>query len=146
MNSGLRFVQRARSIAMGAIAALLVTHAIGASSQELKVPLSGSNQIPPVTTSATGSGTIVVNADRSVIVNVTFTGMSATVAHIHEAPAGTNGPIVVPLIRTADNAWSVPPGTRLTDAQYESYKAGKLYFNIHSEAHRGGEIRGQIKP
>lgn len=146
MNSGLRFVQRARSIAMGATAALLVTHAIGASSQELKVPLSGSNQIPPVTTSATGSGTIVVNADRSVIVNVTFTGMSATVAHIHEAPAGTNGPIVVPLIRTADNAWSVPPGTRLTDAQYESFKAAKLYFNIHSEAHRGGEIRGQIKP
>jgi hypothetical protein len=68
------------------------------------------------------------------------------VAHIHEAAAGTNGSIVVPLIRTGDNVWSVPPGARLTDAQYESYKAGNLYFNIHSEAHRSGEIRGQIKP
>jgi hypothetical protein len=72
--------------------------------------------------------------------------MSVTVAHIHEAVAGANGPIVVPLIKTADNVWSVPPGTRLTDAQYESYKAGNLYFNFHSEAHRSGEIRGQIKP
>ena len=72
--------------------------------------------------------------------------MSATVAHIHEAAAGANGLIVIPLIRTADNQWSLPPGTRLTEPQYESFKAGKLYFNIHSEAYRSGEIRGQIKP
>jgi hypothetical protein len=131
---------------MRAIAALLVTHAVCASSQELKIPLSGKNEIPPVTSSASGTATITVNADRLVTVSVTVTGMAVTVAHIHEAPAGANGPIIVPLIRTADSVWSVPPSTRLTDAQYESYKAGKLYFNIHSEAHRSGEIRGQIKP
>jgi hypothetical protein len=89
---------------------------------------------------------IAVGADRSVIGNVTITGMTVTVAHIHDAAAGANGPIIVPLTRTADNVWSVPAGTRLTDAQYESYKAGNLYLNIHSEAHRSGEIRGQIKP
>jgi hypothetical protein len=72
--------------------------------------------------------------------------MSATVAHIHEAAAGSNGAIIIPLTKTSDNVWVVPPGARLTDAQYESYKAGKLYFNIHSEAHRSGEIRGQIRP
>jgi hypothetical protein len=108
--------------------------------------LSGNQEIPPVATSASGTGTITVNADRSVIGNATITGMSVTVAHIHEAAAGTNGSIIVLLIRTADNVWSVPSGARLTDAQYESYKAGNLYFNIHSEAHRSGEIRGQIKP
>jgi hypothetical protein len=72
--------------------------------------------------------------------------MVVTVAHIHEAAAGANGPIVVPLTRTADNVWSVPSGARLTEAQYDSFKAGNLYFNMHSAAYKGGEIRGQIKP
>jgi len=114
--------------------------------QEVKVVLSGNQEIPPVTTAASGIAMITVGADRSMIGNVTITGMTVTVAHIHDAAAGANGPIIVPLTRTADNVWSVPAGTRLTDAQYESYKAGNLYLNIHSEAHRSGEIRGQIKP
>jgi CHRD domain-containing protein len=146
MNSVPRTVGRAQRIAIDVFAVLLYAYAICASSQEIKVALSGNQEIPPVATSASGTGTITVNADRSVIGNATITGMSVTVAHIHEAVAGTNGSIVVPLIRTGDNVWSVPPGARLTDAQYESYKAGNLYFNIHSEAHRSGEIRGQIKP
>jgi hypothetical protein len=146
MNSPPRTVGRARRIAMNVFVVLLTSSAICASSQEIKVVLSGNQEIPPVATSASGTGTITVNADRSVIGNATITGMSVTVAHIHEAAAGTNGSIIVLLIRTADNVWSVPSGARLTDAQYESYKAGNLYFNIHSEAHRSGEIRGQIKP
>jgi hypothetical protein len=131
---------------MSVFAVLLTSSATCASSQEIKVALSGNQEIPPVVTSASGTGTITVNADRTVIGTATITGMSVTVAHIHEAAAGTNGPIIIPLIRTADNVWSVPPGARLTDSQYENYKAGNLYFNIHSEAHRSGEIRGQIKP
>ena len=146
MNSVPRMVGRARRIAMNVFAVFLTSSAICASSQELKVVLSGNQEIPPVATSASGTGTITVNADRSVIGNATITGMSVTVAHLHEGAAGTSGPIIIPLIRTADNVWSVPSGARLTDAQYESYKAGNLYFNIHSEAHRSGEIRGQIKP
>jgi hypothetical protein len=34
----------------------------------------------------------------------------------------------------------------LTDAQYKSYKAGELYVNVHSDAYKGGEIRGQLMP
>jgi hypothetical protein len=34
----------------------------------------------------------------------------------------------------------------LTDAQYASYKAGNLYYNFHTEAHKSGEIRAQIRP
>ena len=146
MNSVPRMVGRARRIAMNVFAVFLTSSAICASSQEIKIVLSGNQEIPPVATSASGTGTITVNADRSVIGNATITGMSVTVAHLHEGAAGTSGPIIIPLIRTADNVWSVPSGARLTDAQYESYKAGNLYFNIHSEAHRSGEIRGQIKP
>jgi hypothetical protein len=114
--------------------------------QEVKVTLSGSQEIPPVATSASGSGTIAVAADRTVTASVTVMGMTPTVAHIHEAPSGSTGPIVVPLVMTGDNVWSVPTGTKLTEAQFDAFRAGTLYFNIHSEAHRGGEIRGQIRP
>jgi len=116
------------------------------SSDEIKVVLSGGQEIPPVTTSGSGVATISVGADQSVRGSVTVTGMSPTVAHIHMAPAGTSGPIVIPLVQTADNVWSIPEGAKLTDAQYETYKAGNLYYNVHSAAYKGGEIRGQIKP
>ncbi len=115
-------------------------------SDELKVVLSGDQEIPPVTTSASGTGTISVAADKSVRGSVTITGVSPIAAHIHEAPAGKSGPIVIPLVKTADNVWSVAEGAKLTDAQYESYKASGLYYNVHSAAYKGGEIRGQIKP
>ena len=137
---------RARGVAARAFAILLAACPLCASSQEVRVVLSGGQEIPPVTTSASGTGTLTVKADKSVTGSVTIAGMSPTVAHIHEAAAGANGPIVVPLIKTSDNVWAVPPGARFSDAQYQSYMSGNLYFNIHSEAHRSGEIRGQIKP
>jgi hypothetical protein len=34
----------------------------------------------------------------------------------------------------------------LTDAQIADLKAGKWYFNVHTAAHPGGEIRGQVAP
>lgn len=117
-----------------------------ARSQEVKVALSGSQEIPPVSTQASATGVITVAADKSVRGSVTVSGINATAAHIHEAPAGTNGPIVIPLTKTSDNVWSLPEGAKLTDAQYESYKAGNLYYNVHSAAYKGGEIRGQIRP
>ena len=133
-------------IAASTLAFLFAAYSACAASDEIRVVLSGNQEIPPVVTSASGIGIINVGPDRSVTGSVTVSGMSATVAHIHEAAAGTNGAIVIPLTKTAENVWTVPAGTRLTDAQYESYKAGTLYFNIHSEAHKGGEIRGQIRP
>ena len=115
-------------------------------SDEVKVTLSGDQEIPPVTTPASGTGTLTVGADKSVSGGVTIAGMSATVAHIHEAAAGTTGSIIIPLSKISDNVWAVPAGAKLTDAQYESYKAGNLYYNVHSAAYKSGEIRGQIKP
>jgi hypothetical protein len=137
---------RLRSVVVNVMAIWLASQAMAASSQELKIVLSGSQEIPPVTTAASGTATITVNADKALAGNATIAGMTVTVAHIHEGAAGTNGPIIIPLVKTADNVWSLPPGARLSDAQYQSYKSGNLYFNIHSEAHRSGEIRGQIRP
>ena len=146
MDPGVRHGARRIAVVVVAAALTLAFASIPVAAQEVKVTLSGSQEIPPVTTAATGSGVLRVAADRTVTGSATIAGMTPTVAHIHEAPAGANGPIVVPLAKTAENTWSIPPGTTLTPAQYESFKAGNLYFNIHSEAYKGGEIRGQIKP
>jgi len=112
----------------------------------IKVTLSGDQEVPPVTTSAQGSGTVTVGADKSVSGSVKTSGVAGKAAHIHEGAPGANGPVIIPLKETSANVWSVPAGAKLTDAQYKSYEAGNLYINVHSAAHKGGEIRGQIKP
>jgi hypothetical protein len=131
---------------VGAVTVLLAGYSGPVLSDEIKVTLSGDQEIPPVTTSGSGTGTITVGEDKSVSGKVTISGMTAMVAHIHEAAAGSNGPIIIPLTKTSDTVWIVPAGAKLTDAQYASYKAGNLYYNFHTEAHKSGEIRGQIKP
>ncbi len=114
--------------------------------QSIKVTLAGSQEVPPVTTSASGTGSIVIAPDGSVSGSVTTAGVDGTMAHIHEAPMGQNGPVIVPFTKTADSMWSVPAGAKLTDAQLQSLKSGNLYINVHSAANKGGEIRGQLKP
>lgn len=112
----------------------------------VKVTLSGDQEVPPATTTAAGSGTIAIAADKSVSGSVTTTGVEGMAAHIHVGSTGKNGPVIIPLTKTGDNGWSVPAGAKLTDAQYDSFKAGDLYVNVHSAKYKGGEIRGQLKP
>ena len=111
-----------------------------------QVSLSGAQEVPSVQTSAKGSGTIMVNDDKSVSGSVTTTGVKGVAAHIHEGAPGKNGGVAVPLEKKSDNEWVVPAGAKFTDAQYKSYQAGDLYVNVHSAAHKDGEIRGQLKP
>ena len=124
-------------------AALVITAAYAAGSE---LQLSGDQEVPPVQTAAKGGGNITVGADKSVSGSVKTTGVEGTAAHIHEGAAGANGPVIIPLTKGSDGTWSVPGGAKLTDAQYDSYKAGKLYVNVHSAANKGGEIRAQLKP
>ena len=72
--------------------------------------------------------------------------MEATTIHVHESAKGKNGPPIITLTLSSTNEWVVPPGTTLTDAQYQSLKDGNLYINVHSDAHKGGEIRAQLNP
>ena len=118
----------------------------GSSQQSIKVTLSGDQEVPPVKTSASGSATFVISADKSVSGSVLTSGVEATAAHIHEAAKGVNGPVIVPLTKTANNTWATSAGAKLTDAQYSSYLAGNLYVNVHSAANKGGEIRAQLPP
>ena len=110
------------------------------------VKLSGDQEVPPVKTSATGNGTLTVNDDKTVSGSVTTSGINGVAAHIHNGAPGKNGPVAVPLTKDGDNKWTVGPGAKLTDAQFADFKAGNLYVNVHSAAHKDGEIRGQLKP
>ncbi|QWD22861.1 CHRD domain-containing protein [Polynucleobacter paneuropaeus] len=117
----------------------------GAYAQSMKVTLTGAQEVPPVMTSASGVGAIMVAPDGSVSGTITTTGMEGTMAHIHEAPMGQNGPVIVPFNKTADNVWSAPAGAKLTEAQLQSLKSGNLYLNVHSATNKPGEIRAQLK-
>lgn len=111
------------------------------------VTLSGAEENPSVTTFASGTANISVADDKSVKGRVTTERVAGTAAHIHIGARGTNGPVVIGLVKAAgyDDVWEVPAGAKLTDPQYEAYKAGNLYVNVHSVANKGGEIRAQLK-
>lgn len=143
MDHRISFVRRPL---VQALAVALFAFGAQAYAADVKVDLSGDQEVPKVTTQAKGSGTITVGDDKSVKGSVTTSNINGTAAHIHEAEAGKNGGVIVPLTKNGDNGWTVAPGAKLTDAQYESYKKGNLYLNVHTAANPGGEIRGQIKP
>ena len=124
----------------------LLAVALPVSAKDMAVTLSGDQEVPPVTTSASGTGTISVGADKSVSGSIMVKGVSATAAHIHEAAKGKNGPVIVPLTKSGDNTFSVAPGAKLNDAQMQALQAGNLYVNVHSAANPNGEIRAQLAP
>ena len=135
-----------RSIRALAATVILVAGSASVLAADLKVKLVGAEETPPVTASATGTGTITIAADKSVSGTLKTTGIEGTVAHIHVGAPGVAGPPIITLNKGADGTWTVPAGSKLTDDQYASFKAGNLYVNVHSAAHPPGEIRAQLKP
>lgn len=131
-------------LAVAAIA--LATFAMPAFADDIKFKLSGDMEVPRVATKASGEGMITINQDMSVSGKVMTNGLAGTMAHIHIAKAGANGPVVITLARSGDNGWTVPEGSKLTADQYQAYKAGELYVNVHSAEFKPGEIRGQLMP
>jgi hypothetical protein len=118
-------------------------------------PLSGAQEVPAVTTTATGEGTAVVSTDGSTITYyVAYSGLSgpAVAAHIHTGAAGVAGGVILPLVVSASPmvgtltaANFTPSGAITTFAQaVAAIGAGNTYFNIHTAANPGGEVRGQI--
>ena len=105
--------------------------------------LNGSQEVPLVRTSATGEATLALNTNNSVSCNVTTTDLSgATAAHIHLAPAGVAGPVIIPL-NGGPTTWTCP-STVLNQEQLDALRIGHMYFNVHTNSRPDGEIRGQI--
>jgi hypothetical protein len=113
--------------------------------QTMEVRLNGENEVPPVTTDASGSANVTV-AVNVMTVDGAFEGFAATAAHVH-GPAdvnGTAGPIHTLAVDNANTEFGAT--FTLTAEQVQWFEDGLLYINLHSAANPDGEIRGQIVP
>ncbi len=135
-----------RAAAASLPAAALIFASGLAFGKDVKVNLTGAEETPPVTTSATGHGTIKIAKDKSVSGTIETSGLEGVAAHIHVGAPGEAGPPIITLTKGADGVWKVPDGSKLTDEQLADFKSGKLYVNVHSADHKPGEIRAQLKP
>jgi CHRD domain len=130
---------------IGALAACKSMPAWMPGSGAVKVNLTGTEEVPPLSVPGSGSGTFRVNDDGTITGSVTTKDVAGTMAHIHRGAKGTNGPVIVPLDKNGDT-YTVPAGRKLTADQMKDWKAGNLYVNVHTAKNKGGEVRGQITP
>ena len=134
------------TLSMLAAAGLLVANAAQAATEKFAATLSGDQEVPANTT--TGKGKVEATLDtttKALSYNITFSGLTgpAMAAHFHgPAAPGANAPPVVPIVHPMSPTNGM---ATLTDAQIADLEAGKWYFNLHTAAHPGGEIRGQIQ-
>ncbi|AWL11603.1 hypothetical protein HMF8227_01122 [Saliniradius amylolyticus] len=113
-------------------------------------PLSGSQEVPSVTTDAMGYGYATLDTTTLAVdlVAVTMGVEDATMAHIHTGYAGENGPVYVTLEQSMDdaNVWMTPAGAMIDATNAARLVEGGHYVNIHTPANPSGELRGQITP
>ena len=122
-----------------------------ASHRRYAVTLTGASQVPPGDPDGTGTGTVKIKAKQSTVC-VVFKKIAniapAIAAHIHQAPAGVNGPIVVPLATPTQagkyqksKLCAVVSATLLAGLQNNP---SGFYLNVHTGDFPGGAIRGQL--
>jgi hypothetical protein len=131
---------------LGFVALFALSPASFAASETYTATLTTAAEVPPV--EGKGSGMLNATYDttsKKLTYTVTYKDLTgpAAAAHFHgPADAKSNAGVVVPVKE-------ITPATlkgeaTLTDAQAADLQAGKWYFNIHTAANKGGEIRGQV--
>jgi hypothetical protein len=123
--------------------ATLATHAATVS---LKADLKGASEVPPKETSSTGTVTATLDTDTNQLkYHVVYSGLSGPVvaAHFHgPAGEGVNAKPQIPVKGPYEAA--IDGSATITAEQAKDLLDGKWYFNLHTAANPGGEIRGQV--
>ncbi|MCH7886476.1 MAG: CHRD domain-containing protein [Candidatus Marinimicrobia bacterium] len=139
-----------RILFSSAVLILFTVSSVAASSNHIHfiINLMGENSVPPVTTSATGTGTLSLSEDLTTLkYHITIEGLTPSAAHFHNSAFDTTGPIVKTLDfsggLTISGTWSnSDPTESLTPELVTELLAGRIYLNIHTAANTSGEIRG----
>jgi hypothetical protein len=108
--------------------------------------LNGKSEVPATTSPATGELLATLDtATKTLTYTLTFQGLTgpATAAHFH-GPAAASAAAGVAVAIGKDLASPMTAKVTLTDAQMKDLMAGQWYVNIHTDANKGGEIRGQV--
>lgn len=124
----------------------------GAQIIELRATINGAQENPAVTTTASGTAVMLYDVGANtfdLIISISGLGNTATASHIHEGAVGANGPVVTNLGAEAVYTRS---GNTLTatfrNVAHGGDRArliqGGAYFNLHTAANPGGEVRGQL--
>jgi hypothetical protein len=107
--------------------------------------LSGTEVVPPTTSKGTGTADVTFDTgSKKLAWTVTFSGLTgpAIAAHFHgPADHGQNAGVAVPIPGTES---PLKGSATLTDVQAADLAAGKWYVNVHTNANKGGEIRGWL--
>jgi CHRD domain-containing protein len=120
--------------------------------------LTGSEEVPPVQTNATGMAEISAYTVAGDSITYSVNAMNiqgVTAGHIHLGKPGENGPIVFTMFKydpprnevsetgtiTADKLEGPMAGKRVFDVALAGSN-GSLYMNIHTLENPNGEIRG----
>ena len=152
----------ATSLMAGALAATAATAAV-ATSGNFRTHLSGDEEVPAVLTGAQGQATFKLAADgQSMTYKLNVANIDdVTQAHIHLEQPGVNGDIVAFLFGLVPDPGVDVNGTLASGsidagdligplvgqplgALIDAIESGGAYVNVHTVAHRGGEIRGQL--
>ena len=151
---------------IGSLLSLFIVSAMNPNSvlaqgEKFKAKLKGDNEVPPVTSAATGKAKFKIK-DDGITTNINITGIAdIKMAHLHAGSEGQNGDPVVDLLKTGNlnkTAGGVIIKGMITASDLQGAMAGKTlkdllttmgdektYVNIHTSKNPNGEIRGQIK-
>ena len=155
-------MQRAMTLAMAGVFALLVSTQAQAQTLNFTATLSGGNEVPGVLTGAAGTATVSLNQATGVVtyrVEVYNMPVGTTAGHFHVGAPGVSGPVVVnftvpngisndyAIVGTASATDLVPRAAQGINSWEDFLQAlmlGNIYANVHSTNNAGGEIRGQV--
>lgn len=131
-----------------ALATLVAAPAAAApSNRPLSASLTGAAEAPnPGDPDGTGTAFLRVNPGQGrLCFELSVADIApATAAHLHEAPAGAAGPVVVALTAPTDGTSSGCVSISRTLAREIQQDPSDYYVNVHNADFRAGALRGQL--